>query len=78
MAAKAYGYSGVAMLMITMIIASRAASVHSYHRPPARNSVFLSVPQDSDPSSPQQVIIFLENSSLYVYISPAFNVHQSL
>ncbi|WOG89508.1 hypothetical protein DCAR_0208746 [Daucus carota subsp. sativus] len=59
MAAKGYCYSGLVMLTILMIMASWASSVHSYHRPPARNSVFLSVPQDSDPSSPQQVHISL-------------------
>lgn len=60
MAVKVFGFGGVGVLMIMMIMDSWGAStVHSYERPPARNSVFVSVLQDSDSTSPQQVHISL-------------------
>ncbi|KAK1375766.1 Purple acid phosphatase [Heracleum sosnowskyi] len=62
MAAKVFCFRGVAVLMIMMILVSWGTSVRSYERPPARNSVFVSVPQDSDSTSPQQVHISLEGN----------------
>lgn len=48
---------GGASVFVILAIGLLTVDVYSYERPPPRKSIFVSRPQQSDPSSPEQVCV---------------------